>query len=111
MCTRVPGSVLDAPKRGYTPPNGFVDQLIRRSGHISDGILDRSGWIDRSQLDGLISRHKAMPWLKSARVRERIGMYKSPWVLFRLLAFEQQYAHLVGPPRFEPMRSASALEM
>ena len=94
---RVPDAVLDAPKRGFTPPGDYLDHLVaRHTDEILQGELVRWGWLQHSALESLCSKHKALPWLSSTRVRKLVDIEKSGWFLFRILSFERWYRMLLG---------------
>jgi asparagine synthetase B (glutamine-hydrolysing) len=91
-------SLLDAPKRGFTPPGGFIGSLAYKQADILlDGQLVRHGWVDAKQLEKIIQKGRAMPWLKTLGLRHALGITQSPWFLFRLLAFERWYENLASP--------------
>jgi asparagine synthase (glutamine-hydrolysing) len=88
----VPDAVLDAPKRGFTPPGQYADSLAtRRIEQVRDGYLARSGLVDRSRLQTLCTQHAIAPWLRVQRLRNLIGIPKSITLLFRMVAFECWY--------------------
>lgn len=93
----VPEAVLDAPKRGFAPPNQYFDDLTtRRIEQVRDGFLAKSNWFDQARLRTLCDQHAAAPWLRVQRIRNMIGIPKSMTVLFRMLAFECWYETLIA---------------
>jgi len=90
-------SVLESPKRGFSPPGDYLDHLVTRHiAEILEGGLVRSKWIGLTGLRDVYSQHTAMPWLHSHRVRDILGVPRATLLLFRLLAFERWYSMLVG---------------
>ena len=103
---KVPDAVLDAQKRGFTPPNEYIDRLVIKCiPEILDGSLARSGWLDLAELQSLCSQHAALPWLRRHRVRNLLGIPKSTWFLLRLLAFERWHSTLLGLIKSNPVAS------
>jgi asparagine synthetase B (glutamine-hydrolysing) len=98
--TIVPDAVLDAQKRGFTPPSSYIDRMVtRRVAHMHDSILAEMGWIDAAKLRTLASQHKVLPWLQKDHIRRLLGIPKFTTVLFRILAFESWYAMLSNVPK------------
>lgn len=97
----LPDSLLNAPKKGFTPPMGFIEDMVNtQTDVILDGQLARSGWVDMKVLQHIITRGKWLPWLTSARIRRRLGIGQSGWFLFRLLSFERWFETLVVKPPY-----------
>jgi asparagine synthase (glutamine-hydrolysing) len=95
----VPDTVLNAVKRGFTPPRQFVEGLVRlRLDQIRDGILARTGWLDRGKLLSVCSQTAAMPWLWPNRIRNLLGIPNETSPLFHILAFESWYSVLTNLP-------------
>lgn len=95
----VPDEVLDAPKRGFTPPITYNDFLVmKRLDVVRDGILAQTGWIDRQKLDKFCSGHAAFPWLRNNKIRKLLGIPTLTTPLFLLLAFETWYSYLKNLP-------------
>ena len=91
----VPNAVLGGQKQGFTPPTIYVDRLVaERYDIIRAGILASKGFIKPAELDVLFSKHVALPWLQSERIRSRLGIPRVGWFLFRLLAMESWYSVL-----------------
>jgi hypothetical protein len=89
---QVPDAVLDAPKRGFTPPGEYLDRLVAgRLPEILDGVLVKSGLVVRSELETLCAQHSALHWLRRARLRNMLGIPRLGWFLYRILAFERWY--------------------
>jgi len=100
MRGRLPESLLEADKRGFAPPEGFVHEITsRKTDELLGGELVRLGWVDPGALRAIIHRGEALPWLHSPRLRRALGLARSSWFLFRLLAFERWFQNLVGTAR------------
>lgn len=98
----LPDAVLNGEKKGFTPPGEFIDRLVgRRKSQILDGVLVNDRWVESASLRKLCSQHMAIPWLRSNRMRNLIGIPKLGWLLFRLLAFEEWYFLLNQIPKPE----------
>lgn len=96
----LPDAVINAPKRGFTPPGSYLDDLVtQHTSEILEGTLVRSGWIRRSEIQALCSQHNALPWLHRHRVRNWLGLERVGGFLFRLLSFERWHANLSALPR------------
>ncbi len=93
---RVPDAVLDAPKRGFTPPMRYLEQLLASSSEeICNSILTKH-WLEASKLRAVVARQNAMPWLNRGRVRQWLGIPRSSAVLFRILAFQRWFDLIHG---------------
>ncbi len=96
----VPEAVLSAPKRAFTPPGDYMDNLVSRyTQEILDGALGRLGWVRRDELETLCAQHNALPRLRRYRVRQWLDIPKAGWLLFKVLAFERWYAGLSYQPK------------
>lgn len=91
----LPDSLLNAPKKGFTPPMNFIEEMVNsKAGVILDGHLVGCGLVNMEVLKPIIAHGKFLPWLKSAPIRRRLGIAQSGWFLFRLLAFEKWFEAL-----------------
>ncbi len=98
----LPASLLEAPKQGFAPPIGFIEEIVKAQADvILGGHLVRSGWVDGKALTPIITRGNALPWVTSAFLRRRLGIGRSGWFLFRLLAFEKWFEALGANPCFK----------
>jgi len=97
MLGYLPEEVLEGEKKGFTPPEKYIDQLIiRKIDKIYDGILAKTGWIELSKLRRLCSRHSKASLIPYHRVRRLLGIPKIPTFLYRLLAFEGWYNEVIS---------------
>jgi asparagine synthase (glutamine-hydrolysing) len=94
----VPSVVLDSPKRGFTPPTPYLEQVVvSRSAEICDGVL-ATQWFAASKLRALVAQQSALPWLNRGRVRRWLGVARSSVFLFRILAFERWHGLIRSLP-------------
>lgn len=99
MVGRLPEGLLEGPKRGFSPPMGFIDRMIgRRSDALLEGQLVQSGWVDRQRLAQVLRRDQRMPWLHFGRPRRWLGIPRATWFLFRMVAFERWYEQVCAGP-------------
>lgn len=92
MQGQLPGTLLNAPKKGFSPPGRFIMDIVHE--HVDcvlGGELVRSGWVDSKRLGSIVRNGQALPWLKIGRLRNLLGLVQSPWFLFRVIAFERWY--------------------
>lgn len=91
----LPDEVVERTKRGFSPPNGFIDDLVRkRTEDLLEGCLASQGWLEVPRLQLMIQKTQTLSWLKVPGARRRLGIGCNAWFLFRLIAFERWYEHL-----------------
>jgi len=109
----LPDAVRERTKTGFAPPTAFIDDLVRsRIESVLDGRLASQGWLNGPQLLAMASRSQHLPWIKRSGLRHRLGIGFNAWFLFRLIAFERWYDHLVSgdTPDHAGARSTPAAE-
>jgi asparagine synthase (glutamine-hydrolysing) len=86
--------VLNAPKRGFTPPSRHnVSLVLERKESLLYGVLAQE-LLDQKQLRILLEKAERMSWLRLGRIRKQLGIDIPRDLLFRMLAFEGWYAHI-----------------
>jgi asparagine synthase (glutamine-hydrolysing) len=89
--------VLDAEKRGFSPPPRYLDRLVLDDlNEIRDGVISRSGLFDQGALERMCAQHGSLPRLRVQRLRRKVGLTDVSSILFRLLALERWYGVVKG---------------